>query len=264
MHRSTPAGIWAGPPVSRQNLSDCGDGCRSESTAVGLGGPPPRHFSLSWVAGVYGRARLDRYGGDLVAGDCSKRLTKRLLAITALGRLGAGRVDPAPRWTARDRLISTGPPWPSRSVLACLPEPLPASPPVQLAARGLAPHACPTASDVRDALVRRLARRSAWRWPEPTAWMVALALSRDLPRSSVGDGPARPRCPARGRRHEVLQATCVSGGKVKISTYLRRMRLGRGLAQSPARASPTASSARYRVRGRRHLTGAAANRWIAD
>ncbi len=71
------------------NLSDLAAmGC-TEVVGLTVGLVAPASTPWCWVDGVYGglREALDTYGGVLLGGDCSGG-AQRLLAITAIGRLG--------------------------------------------------------------------------------------------------------------------------------------------------------------------------------
>ena len=72
------------------NLSDLAAmGC-TEVVGLTVGLVAPAVTPWAWVEGVYGglRAALDTYGGVLLGGDCSGG-AQRILAVTAIGRLGA-------------------------------------------------------------------------------------------------------------------------------------------------------------------------------
>ncbi len=103
------------------NLSDLAAmGCRTVvGLTVGLVAPP--RTAWSWVEGVYQGldAALGRHGGVLLGGDCSSG-GQRVLAVTALGRLG--EEGPIRRSDGRpgDALVSTGPHGLSRLGLALL------------------------------------------------------------------------------------------------------------------------------------------------
>ncbi len=148
------------------NLSDLAAmGCREVvGLTVGLVAPPSTPFS--WVEGVYAglRQALDRHGGILLGGDCSGG-AQRLLAITALGRLGSE--GPIRRADARpgDVLISTGPHGLSRLGLALLQNQLPAGAvPPPLAARAIAAHRHPQPRlDAVAALAESRPRQQRWR-----------------------------------------------------------------------------------------------------
>ena len=108
------------------NLSDLAAmGCQ-QVVGLTVGLVAPGDTSWSWVEGVYTglSEALDRYGGVLLGGDCSGG-AQRLLAVTALGRLGRG---PIRRGDGRpgDALLSTGPHGLSRLGLALLLQELPA------------------------------------------------------------------------------------------------------------------------------------------
>ena len=80
------------------NLSDLAAmGC-TEVVGLTVGLVAPASTTWAWVEGVYGglREALDTYGGVLLGGDCSGG-AQRLLAITAIGRLGGGPPLPASR-----------------------------------------------------------------------------------------------------------------------------------------------------------------------
>ncbi|MCP9835674.1 MULTISPECIES: thiamine-phosphate kinase [unclassified Cyanobium] len=112
------------------NLSDLAAmGCRD---AVGLtvGLVAPGHTPWAWVEGAYAGLTelLGAHGGVLLGGDCSGG-RQRLLAITALGRLGHGCGGPIRRGDGQpgDQLVCTGVHGLSRLGLALLRgEPLPA------------------------------------------------------------------------------------------------------------------------------------------
>lgn len=72
------------------NLSDLAAmGC-TEVVGLTVGLVAPAFTPWAWVEGVYGGLRdaLDTYGGVLLGGDCSGG-AQRILAVTAIGRLGA-------------------------------------------------------------------------------------------------------------------------------------------------------------------------------
>jgi thiamine-monophosphate kinase len=126
------------------NLSDLAAmGCR-EVVGLTVGLVAPGGTPWPWVAGVYdglGEA-LGRYGGSLLGGDCC-RGEQRLLAVTALGHVGAGpirRSDGRPG----DLLVSSGPHGLSRLGLALLrQEPEADLPGTALATRAVACHRRP-------------------------------------------------------------------------------------------------------------------------
>ncbi|MEB3303564.1 MAG: thiamine-phosphate kinase [Cyanobacteriota bacterium] len=116
------------------NLSDLAAmGC-TEVVGLTVGLVAPATTPWGWVEGVYGglAEALATYGGVLLGGDCSGG-TQRLLAITALGRLGAlpqggGTglpAGPIRRGDGRpgDLLVSSGPHGLSRLGLALLRDP---------------------------------------------------------------------------------------------------------------------------------------------
>ena len=88
------------------NLSDLAAmGC-TEVVGLTVGLVAPASTTWRWVEGVYGglREALEAYGGVLLGGDCSGG-AQRLLAITAIGRLGG-----APTATGQpDHIASSGP-----------------------------------------------------------------------------------------------------------------------------------------------------------
>jgi thiamine-monophosphate kinase len=163
---ATIAAVDLGWRAAAANLSDLAAmGCREVvGLTVGLVAPPATRWS--WVEGVYqGLAQaLDRHGGQLLGGDCSGGL-QRLLAITALGRLGpAGairRCDGRPG----DRLVCTGPHGLSRLGLALLrQEPLTASLPLELEQQALCAHRRPIPRlDAVEALEETRPAGRAWR-----------------------------------------------------------------------------------------------------
>ena len=163
---ATLTAVDLGWRAAAANLSDLAAmGCREVvGLSVGLVAPPATRWS--WVEGVYqGLAQaLDRYGGQLLGGDCSGGL-QRLLAITALGRLGSAgairRCDGKPG----DRLVCTGPHGLSRLGLALLrQEPLTASLPLDVERQALSAHRRPTPRlDAVKALEETRPVGRAWR-----------------------------------------------------------------------------------------------------
>jgi thiamine-monophosphate kinase len=103
------------------NLSDLAAmGCQEVvGLSVGLVAPPSTRWR--WVEGVYeGMSEaLTRFGGELLGGDCSGG-GQRMLAITALGRLGPGGAIRRSAGRAGDTLVCTGPHGLSRLGLALL------------------------------------------------------------------------------------------------------------------------------------------------
>ena len=85
---TAPADVgWRAAAV---NLSDLAAmGC-TEVVGLTVGLVAPASTPWCWVEGVYGGLRdaLDTYGGVLLGGDCSGG-AQRILAVTAIGRLGA-------------------------------------------------------------------------------------------------------------------------------------------------------------------------------
>lgn len=127
---ATMAADDVGWRAAAANLSDLAAmGCR-EVLGLTVALVAPATTPWAWVEGVYRglSAALGCYGGTLLGGDCS-RGGQRLLAVTALGRLGADgpirRRDGHPG----DALVSTGPHGLSRLGLAALLHEMPSSPP---------------------------------------------------------------------------------------------------------------------------------------
>jgi len=105
---TTPA--WAvGWRAGAANLSDLAAmGCRQvDGLTVALGAPGAT--SLGWVEQAYGGMAelLQRFGGVLLGGDCS-RAPVRLLAITALGLVDPGALIQRGAGRAGDRLVVSG------------------------------------------------------------------------------------------------------------------------------------------------------------
>ena len=119
---ATTAAADVGWRAAAANLSDLAAmGC-TEVVGITVGLVAPAATPWSWVEGVYLglRQALERYGGELLGGDCSGG-SQRLLAITALGRLAAAG-GPIRRRDGRpgDWLVATGPHGLSRLGLALL------------------------------------------------------------------------------------------------------------------------------------------------
>lgn len=119
---ATTAAADVGWRAAAANLSDLAAmGC-TEVVGITVGLVAPAATPWSWVEGVYLglREALERYGGELLGGDCSGG-SQRLLAVTALGRLAAAG-GPIRRRDGRpgDRLVATGPHGLSRLGLALL------------------------------------------------------------------------------------------------------------------------------------------------
>jgi thiamine-monophosphate kinase len=87
---ATTAAADVGWRAAAANLSDLAAmGC-TEVVGLTVGLVAPAFTPWDWVEGVYGglRQALDTYGGVLLGGDCSGG-AQRILAVTAIGRLGA-------------------------------------------------------------------------------------------------------------------------------------------------------------------------------
>ncbi len=128
---ATMAADDVGWRAAAANLSDLAAmGCR-EVLGLTVALVAPAATPWAWVEGAYQglSTALRCYGGTLLGGDCSGG-GQRLLAITALGRLGAD--GPIRRRDGRpgDALVSTGPHGLSRLGLAALLQevPSPAAP----------------------------------------------------------------------------------------------------------------------------------------
>jgi thiamine-monophosphate kinase len=105
------------------NLSDLAAmGCQ-EVVGLSVGLVAPASTRWRWVEGVYSglSEALARFGGELLGGDCSGG-DQRLLAITALGRLGPGGAIRRSAGRAGDTVVCTGPHGLSRLGLALLQE----------------------------------------------------------------------------------------------------------------------------------------------
>ena len=203
------------------NLSDLAAmGCRQGlGITVGLVAPPRTPWC--WVKGVYEGidAALQSHGGLLLGGDCSSG-SERLLAITAVGRLG-GEGGPIRRGDGQpgDLLVCTGPHGLSRLGLALL----------QSDSGGL--------EDLGSALVERAIqahRRPVPRFdavralggcrPAGQAWRVGGCDSSDGLAAAVATIAAASGCAARLERQglpldpamaglEKAQAWCLGGGE---------------------------------------------------
>lgn len=120
---TTMAGVDVGWKAATANLSDLAAmGCHQAlGLTVGLVAPPSTPWS--WVEGVYEgiKEALERFGGVLLGGDCS-RGKERILAVTALGHLPSVRIGSIRRSDGHpgDALVSTGPHGLSRLGLALL------------------------------------------------------------------------------------------------------------------------------------------------
>ena len=102
------------------NLSDLAASGATSVEGITVGLVAPGDTPWHWVEGVYNgiHAALQQFGGDLLGGDCSSG-SERVLAITALGRLGPLRLlrhgaEPG------DLLMTSGPHGLSRLGLALL------------------------------------------------------------------------------------------------------------------------------------------------
>lgn len=210
------------------NLSDLAAmGCRQViGLTVGLVAPPPTPWS--WVEGVYGgiRSALEAHGGILLGGDCS-RGRQRLLAITALGRLGGAGAGPVRRRDGRagDRLICSGVHGLSRLGLELLlcsgngPHETAKGPPLPapLRERAIRTHRRPRPRfDAVDALI---ASR-----PAGLPWRVAGCDSSDGLAAAVGTIAAASGCAARLERQRLpldpdmaalpeAESWCLGGGE---------------------------------------------------
>jgi thiamine-monophosphate kinase len=105
------------------NLSDLAAmGCL-DAVGITVGLVAPGHTPWAWVEGAYAGLveLLGAHGGVLLGGDCSGG-RQRLLAITALGRLGHGHGGPIRRGDGQpgDQLVCTGAHGLSRLGLAVL------------------------------------------------------------------------------------------------------------------------------------------------
>ncbi|WP_255088597.1 MULTISPECIES: thiamine-phosphate kinase [unclassified Synechococcus] len=216
---ATIAPVDLGWRAAAANLSDLAAmGCREVvGLTVGLVAPPSTRWS--WVEGVYqGLAQaLDRHGGQLLGGDCSGGL-QRLLAITALGRLGpAGairRCDGRPG----DRLVCTGPHGLSRLGLALLrQEPMPPSLPLELQQQAVTAHRRPVPR--HDAVATLEQTR-----PAGLSWRVGGTDSSDGLAAAVAAIARASRCDALLDRHGLpmargmdrlaqAEAWCLGGGE---------------------------------------------------
>jgi thiamine-monophosphate kinase len=150
------------------NLSDLAAmGC-GPVVGITVGLVAPADTAWAWVEGVYAglSSALGHYGGQLLGGDCSGG-RQRMLAITALGRLGAGAIRRGDG-QAGDWLVSTGPHGLSRLGLALLQQELPAPQAMglgeRLRERSIAAHRRPRPRlDAVEALARCQPPGSPWR-----------------------------------------------------------------------------------------------------
>lgn len=226
---ATTAAADVGWRAAAANLSDLAAmGCdRVVGLTVGLVAPAATPWA--WVEGVYGglREALDRFGGELLGGDCSGG-GQRLLAITALGRVAAAggairRRDGRPG----DWLVATGPHGLSRLGLALLqgeigrtrPDPAgsPGSLDPSLATRAIAAHRRPVPRF--DAVRAVIASQ-----PAGTAWRVGGCDSSDGLAAAVRAIAGTSDCAARLERGALpldpamaglpqAEAWCLEGGE---------------------------------------------------
>jgi thiamine-monophosphate kinase len=223
---ATTAAADVGWRAAAANLSDLAAmGC-DEVVGLTVGLVAPSATPWAWVVGVYGglREALDRFGGELLGGDCSGG-GQRLLAITALGRLAADggpirRRDGQPG----DRLVASGPHGLSRLGLALLQGELDGSGPdaserlaSSLAGRAIAAHQRPVP---RFDAVRALIAS----WPASTAWRVGGCDSSDGLAAAVRAIAGTSGCAARLERSALpldpamaglaeAEAWCLEGGE---------------------------------------------------
>jgi len=216
---ATTAAADVGWRAAAANLSDLAAmGCTEVvGITVGLVAPAATHWS--WVEGVYTglRQALERYGGELLGGDCSGG-SQRLLAITALGRLAAAggpirRRDGVPG----DWLVATGPHGLSRLGLALLQGNLDGRLDPSLAARAIAAHQRPVPRF--DAVRALIATR-----PPGRPWRVGGCDSSDGLAAAVRAIATPSGCAARLERDALpleaamaglpqAQAWCLEGGE---------------------------------------------------
>ena len=223
---ATTSAADVGWRAAAANLSDLAAmGCNAVvGLTVGLVAPAATPWA--WVEGVYGglRQALDRFGGELLGGDCSGG-GQRLLAITALGRLATDggpirRRDGQPG----DRLLATGSHGLSRLGLALLQGELDGTGPdlagsldPSLAARAIAAHQRPVPRF--DAVRALIASR-----PPGCPWRVGGCDSSDGLGAAVQAIAAPSGCAARLERGALplvaamaglplAQAWCLEGGE---------------------------------------------------
>ncbi|MCT0218822.1 thiamine-phosphate kinase [Synechococcus sp. CS-1329] len=125
---ATMAATDVGWRAAAANLSDLAAmGC-AEVLGLTVALVAPATTPWAWVEGVYQglSAALECYGGTLLGGDCSGG-SQRLLAITALGRLGAHGPIRRRDGRAGDALVSTGTHGLSRLGLAALLQEVPSA-----------------------------------------------------------------------------------------------------------------------------------------
>ena len=217
------------------NLSDLAAmGC-TEVVGLTVGLVAPASTPWCWVDGVYGglREALDTYGGVLLGGDCSGG-AQRLLAITAIGRLGEPPTAPGqPGAIANcgpirrsdglpgDWLLGTGPHGLSRLGLALLQGELPGESPAwldpSLRQRAIAAHRRPRPRF--DAVRALIACR-----PSAAPWRLGGCDSSDGLAAAAAAIAASSRCGARLDRASLpldpamaalpqAEAWCLGGGE---------------------------------------------------
>lgn len=207
------------------NLSDLAAMGSQEVVGLSVGLVATASTRWSWVEGVYSglSAALARYGGELLGGDCSGG-DQRLLAITALGRLGPGGAIRRSAGRPGDAVLSTGLHGLSRLGLALL-QGDPALTgggmgpqlPLDLREAALAAHRRPTPRlDVVEALGRCRPAADPWRVggtdsSDGLAAAVA-AIARSSGCDAVLERSALPVDPAM-RRLPQAEAWCLGGGE---------------------------------------------------
>ncbi len=102
------------------NFSDLASSGVDKIIGITVGLVVPPNTKWTWVKGVYEgmKEALDRYGGDLLGGDCSNGAQK-ILSITAIGTLGKLRLHQSNALPG-DYIIASGPHGLSRLGLALL------------------------------------------------------------------------------------------------------------------------------------------------
>ncbi len=102
------------------NLSDLASSGVDQILGITVGMITPPKTEWSWVEGVYTgiKTALDKFGGQLIGGDCSSGKQK-VLAITAIGTVGCIRLHRSHALDG-DFLVTTGPHGLSRLGLALL------------------------------------------------------------------------------------------------------------------------------------------------
>jgi thiamine-monophosphate kinase len=205
--------------VVAANLSDlAGMGCLGvEGVTIGL--VAPAETPWSWVASVYGGVNeaLNRYGGHLLGGDCSGG-RQRVLAVTALGWLPAGRGIHRSHARPGDWVISSGIHGLSRLGLALLQGEIgPGRLDAGLEARAIGAHRRPRARcDIPRALHRCRPDQRPWRVGGLDSSDGLLAALTEMARSSccqvVLDEDGLPLDP--GTAHlDQARRWCLEGGE---------------------------------------------------